>query len=114
MPRTLDARDLALVTKLAPELEDLICEHAQVPFKSILPPLANHIAPEVKDFEQRLSTLTEAELQYLVTMILDGAESLACVPPNHVEVFLSIVAARISPEAAEEVMTVYLDTACGE
>ncbi len=114
MPRTLDARDLALVKKLAPELEGLICEHAEVPFKSILPPLANHIAPDVDDFERRLSTMTEAELQYLVTMILAGAESLSCVPPSHAEVFISLVAARISHEAAEKIMTVYLDIACGE
>lgn len=114
MPRTLDEQDIALVKKLAPELEELICEHAQVPFKSILPPLANHIAPDVNDFERRLRTLTDDELQYLVTMILDGAESLACVPPSHAEVFISLVAARISHEAAEKIMTVYLDMVCGE
>ncbi len=114
MARTLDVKDIALLKKLAPELEDLICEHADVPFKSILPPLANHIAPDVEDFERRLSMLTADELQYLVTMIRDGAESLSCVPPSHAEVFISLVASRISPEAAEEIMTVYLDTACGE
>lgn len=114
MARTLDDRDIALLKKLAPELEELICEHADVPFKSLLPPLANHIAPDVSDFERRVSTLTAEELQYLVTMIRDGSESLSCVPPSHAEVFLSLVAARISPEAAEEIMTVYLDTVCGE
>jgi hypothetical protein len=114
MPRTLDEQDIALVKKLAPELEELICEHAQVPFKSILPPLANHVAPDVNDFERRLRTLTGDELQYLVTMILDGAESLACVPPEHAEAFISLVADRISTEAADEIATAYLELACTE
>jgi hypothetical protein len=114
MARTLDEKDIALLTKLAPELEDIMCEQAQVPFKSILPPLSNHIAPDANDFKRRLRTLTDEELAYLVDMILEGMESLSCVPPEHAEVFISLVAERISKEAAEKIMTVYLEMACYE
>jgi hypothetical protein len=114
MARTLDEKDIALLMKLAPELEDIVCEHAQMPFKSILPPLSNHIAPDAKDFERRVRTLTDEELTYLVDMILEGLESLSCVPPEHAEAIISLVAERISKEAAEKIMTVYLEMACYE
>jgi hypothetical protein len=114
MARTLDEKDVALLKKLAPELEELICEHVQMPFKSILPPLANHFAPDVQDFEQRLKTVTDDELKYLVALILDGAESISCMPPEHAEAFISLVAERISREAAEGLVTVYLEMACNE
>jgi hypothetical protein len=114
MARTLDEQDIALLQKLAPELEDLVCENSQVPFKSILPPLSNHIATDKKDFERRLRTLTDEELMYLVDMILEGLESLSCVPPEHVETFISLVAERISKEAAEKITTAYLEMACFE
>ena len=114
MARDLDDKDIALLMKLAPELEELICEHVQMPFKSILPPLANHFAPDVQDFERRIKTLTDDELKYLVALILEGAESMSCVPPEHAEVFIAFVADRISREAAEELVTVYLERGCNE
>jgi hypothetical protein len=68
----------------------------------------------VQDFARRLRTLTAEELQYLVAMILEGAESLSCVPPEHAEAFISLVADRISKEAADEIVTAYLEMACTE
>ncbi|MGC9445404.1 MAG: hypothetical protein ACP5E9_10845 [Candidatus Methanospirareceae archaeon] len=114
MARDLDDKDIALFKKLAPELEELICEHVQLPFKSILPPLANHFALDLQDFERRIKTLTEDELRYLVALIRDGAESISCVPPEHVEAFISLVADQISHEAAKELVTVYLERGCNE
>ena len=114
MARTLGDQDIALLKKLAPELEDIVCEHAQLPFRSILPPLSNHIAPNVKDFERRVRTLHDEELAYLVDLILKGLESLSCVPPEHAEAFISLVAERISTEIAEEIMMLYLEMACYE
>ena len=114
MARTLDEKDIALLKKLAPELEEFICEHVQMPFKSILPPLANHFAPDMQDFERRIKTLTDDELKYLVDRILNGAESISCVPPEHIEAFISLVANRISHEAAKALVTVYLEWGCNE
>ncbi len=110
--RELNDRDIALLKKLAPELQDLICEHTQVPFRSLLPPLSNHFAKDVDDFERRLRNLDDDELAYLVDMILDGLESLACVPPDYVEVFIVLVAEKISKEAAEKITTLYLESVC--
>ena len=112
MARELDEKDLALLKKLAPELEDIICEHVQMPFRSILPPLSNHFSKDTDDFERRLRALRDDELRYLVDMILDGSESLSCVPPDHAEVFISLVAEKISYEAADKVATVYLELVC--
>ena len=112
MARILDEKDIALLQKLAPELEDIICEHAQLPFRSILPPLANHFAADANDFKRRLQTLTEEEFVYIVDMIFNGSESLSCMPPEHAEAFIALVAERISKEAAENVTTVYLEMVC--
>ena len=114
MARDLDDKDIALLMKLAPELEELICEHVQMPFKSILPPLANHFALDLQDFERRIKTLTDDELKYLVALILNGAESISCVPLEHIEAFISFVANRISHEAAKDLVTVYLERGCNE
>jgi hypothetical protein len=112
MARTLDEKDLVLLKKLAPELGEIICEYSQVPFRSILPPLSNHISTDAKDFERRLRTLTDGELKYLVDMILKGRESLPCMSPEYAEAFISLVAERISQETAEGVLNAYLELVC--
>jgi len=112
MARTLNEKDFVLLNKLAPELGDIICEHSQVPFRSILPPLSNHISVDANDFERRLRTLTDGELKYLVDMIIEGLESLSCMSPEYVEAFISLVAERISQETAEGVMDAYLELVC--
>lgn len=112
MARNLTEKDIALLKKLAPELEVIICERSKVPFKSILPPLSNHFASDVEDFERRLRNLQTEELAYLVDMVLEGLESLSCVPPDYVEVFISLVEERISKGLAERITTLYLADAC--
>ncbi|HUV79251.1 MAG TPA: hypothetical protein VMW40_00235 [Candidatus Bathyarchaeia archaeon] len=112
MTRELNEKDIALLKKLAPELEELICESSNLPFRSILPPLSNHFSKDVKDFERRLRNLKDEELAYLVDMIMEGLESLSCVPPEHAEAFISLVAERITKEAAEKITTLYLETVC--
>lgn len=113
MSRELDEKDIALLKKLAPELREILCEHSKMPYKSILPPLANHFSKDVKDFERRLRNLNDDELAYLVDMVMDGLESLACVPPDHAEAFISLVAERISKEVAEKIAALYLKMLCG-
>jgi len=112
MARKLTEKDRALLKKLAPELEAIICEHSQVPFKSILPPLSNHFSSDVEDFERRLRNLKDEELAYLGDMVLEGLESLSCVPPDYAEVFISLIEERISKEVAEKITMLYLDNAC--
>lgn len=112
MAREFNEKDIALLKKLVPELEELICEHSCLPFRSILPPLSNHFSKDAKDFESRLRNLKGEELAYLVDMIVEGLESLSCVPPEHAEAFISLVAERISKEVAEKITTLYLETVC--
>lgn len=112
MPRELDEKDIALLKKLAPELKEILCEHSKMPYRSILPPLSNHFSTDVKDFERRLRNLEDEELAYLVDMVRDGLESLACVPPEHAEAFILLVSERISMDVAEEIMALYLEMVC--
>ncbi|RZN34051.1 MAG: hypothetical protein EFT35_09880 [Methanophagales archaeon ANME-1-THS] len=112
MARRLNEKDITLLKKLAPELAEIVCAHAKVPFKSILPPLSNHVARDAADFEGRLRNLQDEELAYLVDMVMEGLESLSCVPPDYAEVFISLVAERISKEAADKITMLYLDMVC--
>jgi len=112
MPRELDEKDIALLKKLAPELKEILCEHSKVPYRSILPPLANHFSTDRNDFKRRLQNLDDEELAYLVDMVRAGLESLACVPPEDAEAFISLVAERISTIVAEEITTIYLEMIC--
>jgi hypothetical protein len=112
MPRELDEKDIALLKKLAPELKEILCEHSQMPFRSILPPLSNHFSKDVKDFVRRLQNLNDEELAYLVDMVMEGLESLACVPPEYAEAFISLVSERISVGVAEKIAALYLEMKC--
>ena len=112
MARKLNERDIALLKKFAPELEEIVCEHSKVPYKSILPPLSNHFSRDVKDFERRLRNLKDEELAYLADMVMEGLESLSCVPPEYAEVFISLVEERISKEIAEKITMLYLEMVC--
>ena len=42
MARTLSEHDIALLLKLAPECDTLICKGSENAYRSILPPVANH------------------------------------------------------------------------
>ncbi len=107
MSRILTEKDVAILRKLAPECEEMICPGSELPFRSILPPVANHFSIDERDFGERLSRLSDDELRYLVDEILSGSESVMCIPPEHAEVFTALVAERISRDTANQVMTVY-------
>ena len=53
--------------------------------------------------------LTDADLGYLVGLILDGRESLGCAPPEYIEIFLRRVAERLGNRPAEEIVTHYAE-----
>jgi len=98
--------------RLAPELDEIVCGHSMVPYRSILPPLANHFARDPTDFEERLGSLNNDELSYLVDLVMDGSESLSCMHPDYAEVFLRLVEDEISKEVAKQVTAIYIEGVC--
>ena len=109
MPRELSERDREILKKLAPECGDETCSGSGHAFLSILPPVANHFSRDAPDFSERLARLPDEDLGYLVDLILDGQESLGCVPPDHLEIFLNRVAERLGRRRAEAIVLHYLD-----
>lgn len=95
--------------RLAPECADEICSGSGHAFLSILPPVANHFARDAADFSERIGRLSDDDLDYLAGLILDGGESLGCVPPEFIEIFLRRVAERLGMRRAEEILEHYAD-----
>jgi len=56
----------------------------------------------------RISLLDAGELGYLVSLIRSGEESLGCVPPQYIQVFLGMVEEKLGTETAEELLGIYL------
>jgi hypothetical protein len=109
MPRELSDRDRGILKKLAPECGDEICSGSGHAFLSILPPVANHFSTSEDDFSERIGHLDDEDLRYLVSLIMDGRESLGCVPPGFIEIFLRRVAERLGNRSAEEIVMHYAD-----
>lgn len=107
MPRTLNDRDIGILKILAPELSDLVCEGSGHDFHSILPPISNHVAQDEKDFAERISRLSEEDLAYLADRIIDGSESLGCMPPEDVESLATLMEERLSRETAARVREIF-------
>ncbi len=107
MARKLSPEDLLILKKLAPELVDQTCGHAGHEFRSVLPPVSQHISPSSKDFRERLLKLTYEELNYLVDLIFEGMESLHCVRKEHVDALTDVVTERISKVKATELLELY-------
>jgi len=107
MPRELSQKDIAILKKLAPECGDLTCSGSGQMFHSILPPLSNHFAQDSEDFIQRISRLSDDELTYITGMILNGEESMGCLPLEDVEAFVHCVHDRLSPEISQKIITAY-------
>ncbi|MDD4254669.1 MAG: hypothetical protein PHP59_04750 [Methanofollis sp.] len=107
MPRLLSEKDLAMLRKLAPECSDLVCAGSGVPFRSLLPPVANHFAAGPDDFGVRLARLDDDELRTLVGLIETGEESLGCVPPACADVLISLLATRLGSGTAGRVLGIY-------
>jgi len=107
MPRELDEKDIAILKKLAPECGDLTCSGSGHMFHSILPPVSNHFAEDSEDFLRRISRLDKEELTYLTDLIRKGEESLGCMPVEDVEALVHHIHDTISPEVAQNVISVY-------
>ncbi|HVP25443.1 MAG TPA: hypothetical protein VMS81_05620 [Methanomicrobiales archaeon] len=104
MPRDLSDRDREILKRLAPECGEEICSGSGHAFLSILPPVANHFSRDGADFSGRIGRLSDEELGYLAGLILEGKESLGCVPTDFIEIFLSRVAERLGNRRAEEIV----------
>ncbi|AGB02171.1 hypothetical protein [Methanoregula formicica] len=107
MPRELDDKDIAILKKLAPECGDLTCSGSGHMFHSILPPISNHFAEDTEDFLRRISRLDKEELTYLTDLIRNGEESLGCMPVEDVEALVHYIRDTISPDVAQNVISVY-------
>jgi hypothetical protein len=107
MPRELDEKDIAILTKLAPECKDLTCSGSSHRFHSILPPVSNHFSEDNNDFIARISRLSNEELTYITDMIRKGEESMGCMPVEDVEALVKIVHDRLSPETAKSIISAY-------
>ncbi|KAF1075752.1 hypothetical protein [Methanogenium sp. MK-MG] len=75
MARILSKKDQEILKKCAPECEDLLCSDSKVPYRSVLPPVANHYAVDADDFRERITRLTADELEYLTTLITATGDS---------------------------------------
>ena len=107
MARILSEKDIDLLKKLAPECEGLLCAGSGVPYRSILPPLANHYSVDAIDFHRRVSGISAGDLEYLISLILSGEESLGCVPPDYIFIFLNVVEEKLGEDAAASVLQKY-------
>jgi hypothetical protein len=107
MARELSPRDIAVLKKVAPECEGLECAGSKAPYKSILPPLSNHYAKNEEDFRNRISALNKDDLEYLLSLIKTGEESLGCVQPNYMTIFIETITEKLGKEKASEVKSVY-------
>ncbi|SFM28619.1 hypothetical protein [Methanolobus profundi] len=108
MARELSPRDIAVLKKVAPECAGLECAGSKAPYRSILPPLSNHYAKSEEDFRERISALDEEDLDYLLSLIKTGEESLGCVPPHYMTIFLEYINEKVGKESAEEIMDIYM------
>ena len=107
MARKLSMDDLLILKKLAPELADTECTHSGHEFRSVLPPVSQHFSSSSADFRERLLKLSDEELDYLVSLIFEGMESLHCVKKEHVDALVEVVGTRLSRVKATELLELY-------
>ena len=87
MARTLSEHDIALLLKLAPECDTLICKGSENAYRSILPPVANHYAKDADDFAMRLK--------------------ISCIPEECVGVLIEQTLRRVGQDAGNELYALY-------
>jgi len=107
MARILSSRDTDILRKLAPELNDPVCPGSGHDFHSILPPVSNHFAADAGDFLNRIRRLSPDEMEYIVSLILDGSEGLGCIPPEDADALIGYIAETVSKDAARKVLALY-------
>ncbi len=66
------------------------------------------LAASSERFRERLEKLSTKDLQYLLLLIENGSESLGCVPPDYMQVFVDLVVKKLGEEKARAVFRTYL------
>lgn len=92
---------------MAPEYSDEVCSGSGNPYRSVLPPVANHYAIDVEDFNFRLSRLSPEDLLYLVNKVLSGEESLHCLPLDYYAKFEERVISALGLDISRKVLAMY-------
>ena len=107
MPRVLSDRDIRILSRLAPEFAGETCNGSGTAYKSILPPVANHYSKDAGDFKNRILSLEDYDLQYMVDLIITGEESLHCIPPDYYFIFENVIKEKIGEDKARQVAGAY-------
>lgn len=113
MAREFDEKDFAILRKLAPEYEGILCPESGHEFHSILPPVSNHISADEVDFAERVDRLSGEDWRYLTDLIISGREDLGCMPEEDIDTILIHIREAVSEEAAEQVRRLYHLSGCG-
>lgn len=113
MARELDERDFAILRKLAPRYSGILCPESGHEFRSVLPPVSNHIAVDAEDFAERVGRLSDEDWGYLADQILSGREDLGCMPEEDIDTILARIREAVSEEAAKQIERLYHLSGCG-
>ena len=103
MVRTLNERDLILLTTMAPEYSGESCRGSGVAYRSLLPPVANHYSTSATDFMERINRLSSDDFRYMTELMLSGEESLHCLSPEYYSILEERIKAEAGPDIAREI-----------
>ncbi len=107
MEHELTPEGWAILKKLAPECDDLVCTDRGFVERSILSLVTERYAFDEDDFRERLSGLSDDEIRYLGFQVIEGKEDLGCIAPAYAEVFLEILEERGGQSMGEQVRNAY-------
>lgn len=108
MVRVLSPHDLKLLEQMAPEFTGENCSTINAPYKSLLPPVANHYATSADDFLMRVQKLSLPDLQYLCDLILSGEESLHCLSLEYFSIFIAYIKEVVGASFATKITAIYV------
>jgi hypothetical protein len=108
MVRELSPHDLKLLEQMAPEFAGENCSTIGAPYKSLLPPVANHYATSADDFLMRVQKLSLPDLQYLCDLIISGEESLHCLSNEYFSMFITYIKEMVGASLAMKITARYV------
>ena len=102
MGREFNDMDKKIFNKLAPENGGTHMSQMGHPYPYILRPVSHKFAEDEDDFRERLSRLDGEELDYLVTLGLEGKEDISSLEPEDRDSLFELVEEKVSAERAKE------------
>jgi hypothetical protein len=93
---------------MAPEFTGENCSTIGAPYKSLLPPVANHYATSADNFLLRVQKLSGTDLKYLCDLILSGEESLHCLPLDYFSPFVAHIKEMVGASLAAKITAIYV------